>query len=473
MFLLPFLVVFITSLYQPIDADLGWHLKHGQYFFEHGQILRDNIFSTEMAEFKWANSSWGTDLITYAVYSVFGFWGLSVLAAFVITLSFYFVSLTAKLDFFEKSVIFPFLIFLLEPVNLVSFRGQLISLLFLTILFYILTKLEETKTRLIYLLIPLFVIWINLHGEFILGLGLTFIWGATYLFKLILKSWSFTELLGALKILGPVFILSTLGTLINPFGMEIYKTQLTHFQNPSLKDIIEYLPLDQFSSLWWNHLMLSLFLVASVAIIYFSGELKSKLTVLFPSSIILALSFLVRRYSWVLYYLVVPLLKPIASLFKPKDKADAQHLGSFILITYFILVVLINNPFSRIGNMSWESFCQRTSCSPKAAEYLIQNGYSGNLLTLYNWGGWLIWNYPEIKPSIDGRMHLWKDQNGYSAFSEYYPLEQNLADIDQSKYDTVFISPEKPIFKRLGGLVEEGKWKVVYQDEQASIFVRN
>ena len=41
--------------------------------------------------------------------------------------------------------------------------------------------------------------------------------------------------------------------------------------------------------------------------------------------------------------------------------------------------------------------------------------------------------------------HLWKDEKGYSAFMEYYPLEQNWKDIDKTDYDIVYVTSDKPI----------------------------
>ena len=90
----------------------------------------------------------------------------------------------------------------------------------------------------------------------------------------------------------------------------------------------------------------------------------------------------------------------------------------------------------------------------------------------YGWGRWLIWNYPDIKPTIDGRMPFWEDEHGYSGFEEYYWYEQNWSDIDESKYNVVYMSPGKSIYQRMEQLVKEGKWDLVYQDRYAGIFVR-
>ena len=85
----------------------------------------------------------------------------------------------------------------------------------------------------------------------------------------------------------------------------------------------------------------------------------------------------------------------------------------------------------------------------------------------------MIWNYPEVKPSIDGRMHLWKDKTGHSAFSDYYAIEQNWKDVDKSKYDVALMWNDKPVYDRLEELVEKGKWEKLYEDDVAGVFVRN
>ena len=128
--LLPYLLVFLASLYIPKDPDLGWHLKYGEYFFQHGQILRDTIYSTMMPNFHWANSSWGIALLSYSIFYSFGFFGLTIAAALIITLTFWVFSKAANLSFWDQTLLFPLLLFLEKPVNEVSLRGQLVSVFF-------------------------------------------------------------------------------------------------------------------------------------------------------------------------------------------------------------------------------------------------------------------------------------------------------------------------------------------------------
>ena len=67
---LPYLTIFLLSLNPLSDSDFGWHLKYGEYFFKTGQILRKNVFSLEMPDYRWVNSSWLTDVVTYYIYKM-------------------------------------------------------------------------------------------------------------------------------------------------------------------------------------------------------------------------------------------------------------------------------------------------------------------------------------------------------------------------------------------------------------------
>ncbi len=93
-------------------------------------------------------------------------------------------------------------------------------------------------------------------------------------------------------------------------------------------------------------------------------------------------------------------------------------------------------------------------------------------MNLYAWGGWLVWEHPEIETSIDGRMHLWKDEKGFSAYAQYYDFEQDVNSVDDSTYQTVYMSKDKPVYNRLKLLVEEKKWKQVFEDDLSGIFTR-
>jgi hypothetical protein len=473
---LPYLLVFVASLYPPSDPDLGWHLKYGEYFFQHQSILRDNTFSTMMPGFHWSNSSWLTDVVSYMLYASGGFFGLIIASALIVAMTFFFFSKAARLSVWDETLLFPLILYLETPINLVSFRGQQISMLLLGVLVFLLSLFEK-RQKTIYLTIPLFLLWVNLHGEFILGLAFFAVWIAIYFlqkFFLIHKK-DFRKTFSDTKNLGIVFLLCCLATFINPFGIGIHLTTLSHFGSPLLENIAEYLPFPMLSQPWWNQVIVAVLLGMGFIFLFFRERLSLNIPLFGGIILLYLLSFNVRRYAWPAYYLILPILKPFSNFFKP-DKKKTMLIASGVMIIFMLIVVVFDKyPLSKFMTYSWDKYCQEyyIKCSPKSAEFIIKNKLTENLYSLYGWGGWLIWNYPEIKPTIDGRMHMWKDEKNYSGFIDYYEYEQNMKDIDVSSYNVVYMSYEKPIFYHMLKLVENGKWKLIYKDEFAGIFVRN
>lgn len=471
-----FLSIFLAVLYPSIDPDLGWHLKYGEYFFENGHILRDNIFSALMPDYHWNNSSWATDLISYQVFKNFGFIGISAFGALIVTLTFFIIGKAAKLNLFEKSIIFPIIVFLISPVNLISFRGQQVTLLLLTTMYLVLSRYAVNK-KIVFLLVPLFALWSNLHGEYILGLGILGIWIFVYLIKEAYLNYKndIRNLLFSEKYLIAAFIGCVLGTLINPFGIGVYLETFRHLSDPLQKSIAEWLaPLD-FSTVWWHQLFAGLVLIMGVALLGTGKKNLDKAPFYVPSFVLFIFTFWIRRYAWPFYYLLIFLLQPVVKFFEPPDKKQSLYSTFVISLLFLGSVLYIKKPFTSIQKQSWSQYCKSSiKCSPAAAQTVINNKLNNEkLLTIYDYGGWLIWNYPEIKPTIDGRMHLWRNSAGYSAFEYYYAIEQNLKDIDDSDYDAVLTSQTKPIYFRLLELSKEGKWKPLHVDKFGAVFVRS
>lgn len=493
---LPFIFVFLYSLYVPTDPDLGWHLKNGEYFFQNGSIIRENTYATLMPGYVWANTSWLTDVLTYGIYAIGGLFALTIAGSLIVTATFYFFSKIARLQPWDQVFLFPLILYLEQPINSVSFRGQQITLLFVGILFYILS-LYEKKPKSIYFVIPLFFLWANLHGQFILGLALLALWMLLYgLQKIILvqkevkvkpkskqtinqrfaKSFqSFTQSLRMNKkelwTFTIILIGSALSTLLNPFGWGIHAAAISHINSPLLQNVSEYLPFEMLSTGWWNQVIAGVLIVFGFLALFFRNRVMNNIPLLGVGLTMFLLSFEIRRYAWPAYYLVLPLLTPLTSYLKPDNKKMTQILAAVFGIVLIGMAIIAKLPLTQFTNADWQTFCAKTNCSPKAVEYMIDNKLTENPYTLYGWGGYLIWNYPEVKPAIDGRMHLWS-HDGYSAFEEYFAYEQNFKDIDESKYNVVLISPEKPVHERLIKLENAGKWKMVYSDKNASVFVR-
>ena len=69
-------------------------------------------------------------------------------------------------------------------------------------------------------------------------------------------------------------------------------------------------------------------------------------------------------------------------------------------------------------------------------------------------------------------MHLWRDTQGYSAAADYQDYLNGVKSIDNSPYDVVYLPLDGSIYGELSDLISQGRWKIVYDNEAAGIFVR-
>jgi len=474
--ILPYIFVFIASLYLPTDPDLGWHLKYGEYFFLHHQLLRDNTFSTMMPNYHWINGTWGTDAITYAVFRLGSFWGLTLASATVVTATFFFFAKAGKMNFLSQAILFPLFIYFLSPVNSNSFRGQQLSYLFLGILIFLLSNYKPLSKKLLF--IPLlFLVWFNIHEEAFLFLILFGAWIVFVLIKDNLINKNYDKALQKKENLSLIdtFLLSCLVTFINPFGAALWSNALSYIGNPLVKNISEYAPYSVYSWGWWNEIIVSVLLIVYLICIFVKEHSKRHLPIVLMSALLLLVGFSMRRYLWPAYYITLSLLFiPSFHLKKYYDKY-AIYIGTIISLAALCIAIAIKLPFSQFTTISWDTYCtlQSVPCSPASAIYLQKHKLPSHLFSYYDWGGWLIWNYPSVKPSIDGRMTEWQDDNGYSAVADYNDYMNDKKSIDKSPYDIVYLpNDQSPLALELSTLIQQKKWKVVYEDDKAGVVVR-
>lgn len=464
--LLPYIFIFLGSIAHPVDFDQGWHLKFGQEFVEQGKFSYTNTWSSEMEGYKWFNSSWLLDIYRYVLYQAGGFLFLMLNGSVIVTLLFFIVSRTYKLSLFHKSLIFPLLLFVEDPINSHSLRGQQVSLLFITVVYMVIWRFQKKPGKILYILIPFFLLWTNLHAQFLLGLGILGLWAILYTllhFNMGIKNIT--------KYIAIPITLSCLITLINPYGYHIYLESIAHFGNPALKYITEFAQLNIQSDTFINYLFWGFGIIVSVGVVIKTKRLREFIPFFVITTLLYGLAFLSGRFIWSMYVSSIPMLVLLVSLFKIKNKEMENTVGLSIflgLILYLIFAVL---PERKLGNLTWDSYCEFASCSQKGAQ-ILTNEYPGKrIFTDYNLGGWLIWNYPKIKPSMDGRMPIWEDYAGRNAFEEYYKIESGHVDPDTTPYTIFFINNNRNLSVVLNDKVVYKKtWRIVFRDDKNTIY---
>lgn len=415
-----------------LDPDFGWHLRIGEVI-RTLSIPATDPFSYTMAYYPYIDHEWLTNVIFALVYPQIGLLGLSLIFSFLAVFAVGIQAFTTK----SKWSLLPFLLSGTALVGFIGIRPQVISwFLFSIALIILLNAKLWQKYRWFFPF--LIVLWTNLHGSFSLAVTIILLISIVNSFqrkKIIVSDFA-------------AFSLCVLATFINPYGPRIWWEIWMTMSDSGLRWAIqEWIP----ALFAFNYEFLIL-LVLSLALVWRYYKKFSRLSmVLYVFLLLMGLSSNRHLPFWLL--LSIPVTTKGLEYFYQEAKSHTEVLRRFIIGLKFFLVfigAIIVMHFAAV--VSHKSNSSLLPYPKKAIIYLRHHPSSGNVLSEYGWGGYLIWQYPEKKVFIDGRMPSWRDNNApknqsKNAFIEYQTImsgDPSIADLF-AKYhiDTVLINPNE------------------------------
>ncbi len=449
------------------DPDMWWHLKMGQVVWTTHTIPTTDIFSFTTGHHAWIPHEWLSQVTIFAAYLWGGYSGLMLwfcLASSAILIAGY--ALCSLYSGNPKvSLLGALVVFVFATVGL-SIRPQMIGYLLL-LLELILIHFGRTRSaRWFWALPPLFVLWINCHGSFFLGLLVAgaFLFASFFAFQagsLIARRWdsrSRTTLIAALAVSIPALFL-------NPDGLKqvLYPLDTLVHQPVGLSTVQEWLPLAL------NSQRGILFLLTLAAILLLVVVRKSDLY--FEELILLAAGVWLAgshdRMLFVFGIFAAPIFsRMLAGLWENYDPAADRIAPNAVLMGLALLVC-------------WAAFPGRPSLaeqiaakSPvKAVQFIQAHRLAGPMLNDYNDGGYLIWAMPEHPVFIDGRGDVFEWTGVLQQFGDWANLNSDPeALLDKYRIQFCLLSQGMPEARVLPLL---GSWKAVYSDDLNVVLVRS
>ena len=443
------------------DADLWARLIAGMGVVDGGQVLKQDIFSYTPVH-EWIDHEWGAGVIFYLCLKLFGGYGLIVLQALLIFGIFFFVSKIVKMksEHPYNILFYMFALVSVLPVLNNPVRCHLFSFLFFTIFIYILEKVRLGNKKLICILPFITLLWGNIHGGVVSGVGLLLI----YALGEALNKKSFKEYIFA-------FLASSMMLFINPWGYKyvIFLIKANTMQRPY---IVEWFGI--FSHLYINkYLLFKTFMFSTVLaeIVLFIKQAKMSTIKLYDSIdktkfILLAATL----YLSIAHLKLIPLFTICACCFVYEDIMKLfknvklpKHTEKCVYSAIIVLVIF--------------SFISKEYSLPvgfdkypvKEIEFIKLNNLSGNLLTNFGYGSYAAYKlYPQNKIYMDGR------------YEEVYPdfmlpiLKDFFLNIDPDKVlinyapDVMIIEKKYPIYNKL---MLSKDWMDIYSGKMFTVFV--
>jgi hypothetical protein len=425
------------------DADVYTHLVVGRSILANRAFPHLDTFSATFAGQPWIAKEWLSQLIYTVAYSLGGWSAMATLAAAATAAALGLLA-HALLKKFEPlpALGLTLAAFVLAAPHLVA-RPHVLALPLTVAWTAGLIRAVDERRAPSFWLLPLMLLWANLHGGFTLGLALI----APFALEGILQD----------RNTAPGWIgfglAAALTACITPYGPEsILVTQRILGLGDALDIIVEWRPQD-FSKLEAFEILL----LGSIGFALLRGVTLS------PLRILVLLGFLHLALAHVRSAEILGLLGPLL-LGTPREDAHAAPLP---LMLRGVVVASLSAASVFFGLM--HPAAPGASITPAGALAALKKAKPGPVLNDYGFGGYML--ATGLAPFIDGRTELYG--GAFTARHHRAVTLVNLPDflalLDEYKIGATLLAPSRPavaLLDRLPG------WERLYADDIAVVHIR-
>ena len=174
-----------------------------------------------------------------------------------------------------------------------------------------------------------------------------------------------------------------------------------------------------------------------------------------------------------------PLFLTFAALFilQMMPKKDLRNM--YPLILPFVGAILVSIMFINIQktisfHSDWNLYCTKGATNYPCTAINNYPQFSGNVYAAYEWGGFLIWQRPDVKVFSDGRMPAWHDENGESPYNVFLKILQTQPGWNEKlrkyKTDYLILAQGTYLDLLLDESAKEHGWEKVYEDTSHAIY---
>ncbi len=224
------------------EPDLWIHMLTGQTILRTGHIPRVEAYSYSAAGSLWRNHEWLSQVALAFLYAHFGVFGLKILKLLVASILI--LALAIGISTTGAAARVQRLTLILSAVALspyIQFRPQLFSFMMLSVLMTVIAIEVYGRDAMLWPLIPMFALWANFHGGYIVGLGAMGI--ATSV--MFVQGWfGDADRMTSARRLALVTLGCAAATLFNPFGVGLWTGVAHSVNDPLIRKVMnDWVPL--------------------------------------------------------------------------------------------------------------------------------------------------------------------------------------------------------------------------------------
>ena len=456
---------------QPVvsDPDIWWHLQTGKWIVEHGTLPVTDPFSAYGESKPWVAYSWLFEIGMYGLVSLFGESGIilyTLVGVWLVLLMVHRIIATRTPHFLLVCGMMTASILALS--RLCTPRPWVLTMLFFAITLEVVLLIREGRRSQWFWLLPaVYVVWANVHIQFIYGLGLLGLACLAPLIERFAKPLTKTRPpIGSLqwKNLIGLMALCAVATLVSPYHVRLYSIVSELALQTGMWEYTQEMQALPFRSIS-DWAILGLF---AAALIRMGWERRWSSFEIILLLVAAASAFRGQRDVWFLVMAAVVVLasKKIGETQNPASILPRGGLASVIvLIIVGVLCIIGYREFSpeRIREDTAKIY------PIEAASFVEQQEYAGPLYNHFDWGGYLIWRLPHLKVSMDGRANVHGDERIKRALGTWAGGPHWTEDPDLNNARVIIAKNDLALASLLR---LDRRFTEVHRDETAVVFAR-
>jgi hypothetical protein len=458
-------LVFILAHGKIADPDIWWHLHNADYLIHHHSLPRYDMYSFTVPGNPWINHEWLAELPYYFAWRVLGFRGIDAVTFVTLSLIFLgvlYLSYRECGNYKAAAVACSYAVFL----GTVSFgpRTILFGYVCLVVLLILLQRLRQNGRAPLWLMPPLFCLWVNTHGSWFIGMILFSTIVATGLVRL---KWGMVESEPWTPSQRKKLFLAwgaSVGVLfVNPFGERLvfYPLDLAFRQKLNIAHIAEWVSVDFHNPRGKVVLGLLIILLISALLRPRRWTLAEVAVVLF--ALYSGLTYV--RFLFLVAIVVTPVLAKILDFVPPyRPELDTPKINTFVILLMIAGVVYYWPRESQLQATVGEQY------PVKAVSYLQAHPPSGRVLNSYLWGGYLNWKDPDVKVFVDSRVDIFEYTGVFKDYLDLTALKSPELILDKYQIRYVLLSHDESL---VYVLEHDSKWRVSYSDRLSVLLERS
>jgi hypothetical protein len=376
--------------------------------------------------------------------------------------------------------------------DIIGTRPQMITLLGFAAVNYWIWQYLTGERHSLWVLVPCFWAWANLHGGFSIGLVVLALTCAAFIlarllpglqtqfpFRLIAQN----ELVSRFKHTGLVLLCAVGVSLLNPYTYQLYMEAVrTGLDQYARGVIIEWRSVNFQET---KGLLIGVFLLLFIGWLLWTNKPRNAWhLLLLPVFLYMGMTsmrhvapLMIFMLPWVYATLGdEPLVQRLAGVEAERWFGLRRGPAYYYLYNALILLIPLGVLVWRCGEFiqlssDMKALAERAHTPYAAVNYLKDNLRSDDLLfNEYGWGGYLIWHLPEHKVYIDGRMSSWQtpEQHILESYVHVADLAPDWMDRLGASHATVLLIDKES--RLAAALSQVNTFHKVYQDDVAVIY---